>query len=76
MRAEPAPANARTPRREIVGSAGSRGARYPASGGSGRIFARPVRSSPIRLRLRSARIMTGSLRVTWTTKPAVNTQAP
>ena len=76
MRAEPAPAKASTPRREIVGAAGATGARYPASGGSGRVLARLVRSSPMKLRLRSALIMVGSLRATWTTKPAMNTQAP
>jgi hypothetical protein len=76
MSADPPPANASTPRREIVGSPGFTGARYPASGGSGRVLARFVRISAQKPRLRSARIMTGSLRGTCTTKPAMNTQAP
>ena len=75
-RAEPAPAKASTPRREIVGAAGATGARYPASGGSGRVRARFVRISAMKLRLRSALTMTGNLTATWTTKPAMNTHAP
>ena len=76
MRAEPAPAKAITPRREIVGGSGRVATRYTGVPGSGRVPARFVRISPIRLRLRSARIMTGSLSAVWTTKPAMNTQAP
>jgi len=76
MRADPAPAKARTPRREIVGSAGATATRYPASGGSGRVLARFVRSSVMKLRLRSALIIAGSFIVAWMTKPAMNTHAP
>jgi hypothetical protein len=76
MRADPAPAKARTPRREIVGSAGATATRYPASSGSGRVLARLVRSSAMKLRLRSALTIAGSLMTTWTTKPAMNTHAP
>ena len=43
--------------------------RYPASGGSGRVLARLVRSSPQKLRLRSALTMAGSLIATCMTKP-------
>ncbi len=60
----------------MVGSVGSVATKPSASGGSGLVSAREVRSTVRIDRERSAVIMRGSLMATCTTNPAMNTHAP
>jgi len=66
----------KSPRRLSEAGAGATGASAFSSCGSATVAGSGVRSSVRSDRVRSVRSIVGSLRPTWTTKPAMKIQAP